>query len=214
MPRDFQGDIFLAPAEALVNPVNCVGVMGKGLARQFKQRFPANFHAYRKACREGLVRPGNVFIFDTGGLNPRFIINFPTKRHWRDRSRLEDIQAGLRDLPREVVSRGICSVAVPPIGCGLGGLKWTEVSPLIRSFAQVVAATTEVILVRPPAKASRTANLEGLSEFIPLESFNPRIEYVEYDGNTAYLVDEEGDENHERSRWYRPDGKPLPNGIG
>lgn len=149
MPREFQGDIFLAPAEALVNPVNCVGVMGKGLALQFKQRFPANFHAYREACRKGLVRPGKVFIFDTGGTSPRFIINFPTKRHWRDRSRLEDIRAGLRDLAREVASRCISSVAIPPIGCGLGGLMRTEVFPLIRSFAQVVAPTTEVFLVRP-----------------------------------------------------------------
>ena len=91
------GNILEADAEALVNTVNCVGVMGKGLALQFKQAFPANFKAYEAACRAGEVAPGKMFIFDNGRrIKPRYIIDFPTKRHWRDNSRIEDIRSGLR----------------------------------------------------------------------------------------------------------------------
>ena len=127
-----RGDIIGENAEALVNTVNCVGVMGKGVALQFKAAFPANFREYAAACRRGEVVPGKVFVHETGQLtNPRFIISFPTKRHWRDKSRIEDIEAGLRSLRHEIESRGIQSVALPAIGCGLGGLRWSEVRPLI-----------------------------------------------------------------------------------
>ena len=93
------GDILQANAEALVNTVNCVGVMGRGIAFQFKKAFPDNFRAYQKACRASDIRPGSVFVFETTRfINPRFIINFPTKRHWRGKSRLTDVKAGLEDL--------------------------------------------------------------------------------------------------------------------
>jgi O-acetyl-ADP-ribose deacetylase (regulator of RNase III) len=126
------GNLFNADVEALVNAVNCVGVMGKGLALQFKERFPANFKAYAKACKAGEVRTGAMFVFATGLLqNPRFLVNFPTKQHWRDSSRIEDIEAGLQSLVVEVRDRRIRSIAVPALGCGLGGLEWREVRPRI-----------------------------------------------------------------------------------
>ena len=98
-----QGDLLKADAEALVNTVNCVGIMGRGIALQFKNAFPANFKAYAVACRRGEVQPGRMFVFETGTFtNPRYIINFPTKRHWRGKSRLEDIETGLTALAREI----------------------------------------------------------------------------------------------------------------
>lgn len=127
-----QGDILKADAEALVNTVNCVGVMGRGIALQFKKAYPENFKAYKAACDAKEVRPGKMVVFDLARIyNPRFIINFPTKRHWRGNSRIEDIKAGLTDLIRVVQQEHISSIAIPPLGCGLGGLNWAEVYPLI-----------------------------------------------------------------------------------
>ncbi len=122
------GDILAEDVEALVNTVNCVGVMGRGIALQFKKRFPDNFRAYSQACRREEVQPGRMFVFETRCLaNPRYVINFPTKRHWRANSRLDDIDAGLVDLSRQIRERGIRSVAIPPLGSGLGGLDWPTV---------------------------------------------------------------------------------------
>ena len=127
-----KGNLLAADVEALVNAVNCVGVMGRGIALQFREAFPANYAAYKAACDRGEVRPGKVFVFDSRReTHPRFIINFPTKRHWRDRSRLEDIQAAMVSLVEEVRQRRISSLAIPPLGCGLGGLDWEDVQPII-----------------------------------------------------------------------------------
>ena len=126
------GDIFQSPAQAIVNPVNCIGIMGAGLALQFKKKFPDNFQAYAHACRQGQVRTGKMHLFDRGaGKQPRYIINFPTKRHWRHPSRLEYLQKGLEDLVRTIRAHGIVSVTIPPLGAGLGGLPWTQVKPRI-----------------------------------------------------------------------------------
>ena len=126
------GNILTSKADALVNTVNCVGVMGRGIALQFKKAFPDNFTAYERACKAGQVLPGKMFIFETGRIEgPRFIVNFPTKRHWRNVSRMDDIEAGLRDLAKVLREKNIRSVAVPPLGCGLGGLKWDDVRPRI-----------------------------------------------------------------------------------
>ena len=128
------GDIFQEDAEALVNSVNCVGVMGRGIALQFKNSYPENFKAYAAACRREEVQPGRMFVFETGQLaNPHYIINFPTKRHWRAKSRLEDIKTGLADLAREIERRSIRSIAIPPLGSNLGGLQWDVVRPLIEA---------------------------------------------------------------------------------
>ena len=126
------GDILKEDAEALVNTVNCVGVMGRGIALQFKDAFPRNFKAYAEACQQDAVRPGRMFVFETGQLTPpRYIINFPTKRHWRGKSRMTDIEAGLEALVEVLREKRIRSIAIPPLGSGLGGLDWAEVKERI-----------------------------------------------------------------------------------
>lgn len=159
MIRYTTGDILKAEAEALVNTVNCVGIMGRGIALQFKEIFPANFKAYAAACKREEVQPGRMFVFDTGALtSPRYIVNFPTKRHWRGKSRVEDVEAGLVALVDEVRTRGICSIAIPPLGSGLGGLDWSQVRPLIeRAFA--ILPEVEVQIFEPAgAPADSRAN--------------------------------------------------------
>ena len=128
------GNILAEDAEALVNTVNCVGIMGRGIALQFKNAFPENFKAYAAACRHREVQPGRMFVFETGHLtNPHYIINFPTKRHWRGKSRMEDIDVGLKALRIVVRQKKIRSIALPPLGSGLGGLNWHEVRPRIEA---------------------------------------------------------------------------------
>lgn len=129
-----RGNLLENDAEALVNTVNTVGVMGKGIALQFKKAFPENYKAYQKACEIGEVVPGRMFVFELEGQvfqGPRYIINFPTKRHWKDRTRLDDIAAGLNALIGEIEKRDIQSVALPPLGCGSGGLSWKSVYPML-----------------------------------------------------------------------------------
>lgn len=144
-----QGDILAAGAEALVNTVNCVGVMGRGIALQFRKAFPENFRFYKAACNRGEMRPGKVLVFESGLLSgPRFILNFPTKRHWRGASRIGDIDAGLMSLTEEVSRRGIRSIAIPPLGCGLGGLDWNVVRPrIIEAFSGL--PQVRVVLFEP-----------------------------------------------------------------
>lgn len=133
------GDILKDDSDAIVNTVNCVGVMGRGIALQFKNAWPENFKAYEAACQRGEVQPGRMFIHDTQRLtSPRYIINFPTKRHWRGRSRIQDIDAGLEALVRDVARLGIRSVAIPPLGSGLGGLDWSDVRPRIEAAMQAL----------------------------------------------------------------------------
>ena len=128
------GDILHEDVEVLVNAVNCVGVMGRGIALQFKKVFPENFRAYAIACKNHEVQPGRMFIFETMHLtNPRYIVNFPTKRHWRNNSRMEDIEAGLNYLAVWINNHDIQSIALPPLGSGLGGLEWHKVRPLIEN---------------------------------------------------------------------------------
>ena len=157
------GNVLDEGAEALVNTVNTVGVMGRGVALQFKQRFPENFKAYEKACARKEVVPGRMFVFETGDLFPRLIINFPTKRHWRYRSRMEDIDAGLEDLVRVLRERGVTSVAVPPLGCGLGGLDWNEVRPKIEAALDSVPGLSAVLFepgaAPAPAVAGKAPNM-------------------------------------------------------
>ncbi|OQX18438.1 MAG: Appr-1-p processing protein [Desulfobulbaceae bacterium A2] len=145
-----QGDILRADAEALVNTVNCVGIMGRGIALQFKKAFPDSyFNEYKAACDKKELRPGTMLVHDLHRLiNPRFLIDFPTKRHWKGKSRMEDIDAGLVALVREVRERGIKTIAIPPLGSGLGGLNWVEVRSRIESaFGDVKEVT--VLLYEP-----------------------------------------------------------------
>jgi len=146
------GNLLQSDAEALVNTVNCVGVMGKGIALQFKQAFPANFSAYQKACKAEAVKPGKMLVVDTGNMiNPRWIINFPTKTHWRAPSKIGYIEQGLKDLVRVIREYHIQSIALPPLGCGNGGLDWQQVQPLIEA---ALADLPDVeVLVYPPQPA-------------------------------------------------------------
>jgi O-acetyl-ADP-ribose deacetylase (regulator of RNase III) len=127
------GNLLETDTEALINTVNTVGVMGKGIALQFKKAFPENYEAYKKACDKKEVVPGQMFIVDRRSLtNPHYIINFPTKRHWKGKSKIEDVANGLVSLVEDVKRLGIKTVAVPPLGCGLGGLPWEQVYSLMK----------------------------------------------------------------------------------
>lgn len=152
------GDILKSEAEALVNTVNCVGVMGRGIALQFKNAFPENFKAYAISCKREQVQPGRMFVFETGQLTPpRYIINFPTKRHWRGKSRIEDIEAGLAALVAEIRARRIRSIALPPLGAGLGGLDWTaEVRPRVEAALRALDDVRVIVYEPHGAPASDT----------------------------------------------------------
>lgn len=137
MIKETSGNLFEAKTEALINAVNCVGVMGKGIALQFKQKFPAEyFTAYKLACQNGELAIGKVQVFELENVqtNPRFIINFPTKNHWREPSKIEYIESGLQSLVEAVERYEIKSIAMPALGCGLGGLEWAAVRGLVEKF--------------------------------------------------------------------------------
>lgn len=140
------GNLLDAKVDALVNTVNTAGVMGKGLALQFKKAFPANYKAYAAAVKAGEVQIGRMFVYEAGGIvQPRYIINFPTKKHWRGASKLDYIEQGLRDLVRVIGDLKIRSIAIPPLGAGLGGLAWSSVRPLIeRALKEVPDVDAQV----------------------------------------------------------------------
>src|SRR4029077_6595967 len=138
--------------DAVVNTVNTVGVMGKGIALMFKERFPENFKAYVAPCKAGVVRVGEMFV--TAGVEfdgPRWIINFPTKKDWRHPTKLEWVRSGLVALKEVIRAKRIKSVAIPPLGCGNGGLDWAIVRPLIEK-AVADLADVEIIVYEPTPK--------------------------------------------------------------
>lgn len=163
------GDIFAQGVEALVNTVNCKGVMGRGIALEFKKRYPKNFQAYQEACTRDEVQPGKMFVFELEPTcrqpalssmtddrdteqppKPRYIINFPTKRHWRAKSLMEDIDSGLDALRQEIVDRDIKSIAIPPLGCGLGGLQWDDVRPRIAEMLDKISdGDIDAVILEP-----------------------------------------------------------------
>lgn len=147
------GSIFNAPVRALVNPVNCVGVMGKGLALEFKRRYPeACFLDYAQACRRKELVPGTVRPFHAG--DGRWVVSFPTKSHWRNPSKVEYVESGLISLARLVHLNAIESIAIPALGCGLGGLSWnTVVRPLIEAAFADLDGCVDVWLYPPEASA-------------------------------------------------------------
>lgn len=140
------GDLLRADAQVLVNPVNCVGVMGNGLAVQFKLAFYGYFRSYEAACATGTLRPGVLHLYE---VPDRLVVSFPTKRHWRNESRLEDIEAGLAQLVSTMRERGLKSVAIPALGCGLGGLAWTTVRPLVVKAFEEGLPEAHVMLFEP-----------------------------------------------------------------
>ncbi len=146
MVRFVSGNLFDSKAQALVNTVNCVGVMGKGIALAFKERFPKMFEDYRRRCEKEEVQPGVLMIYkDT----EPWVINFPTKRHWRGNSRIEDIEAGLVTLVARTKEWGLRSLALPALGCGHGGLNWADVRPLIERYLTELDIDIEVY--EPPS---------------------------------------------------------------
>jgi O-acetyl-ADP-ribose deacetylase (regulator of RNase III) len=149
MIKLMRGDILKADVEALVNTVNCMGVMGRGIALQFSKAFPANSKVYKFACDKKQLHPGMMLILDLNRFeNPRYVINFPTKRHWKGKSRIEDIESGLKALIEEVRQRKIRSIAIPPLGCGLGGLNWEQVRPMIENAFESLP-NVNVLLYEP-----------------------------------------------------------------
>lgn len=144
-----KGNILEQKTEAIVNTVNCVGVMGRGIALTFREAYPENYREYKKACDKGGVVPGHMFVHLTGDIfSKKYIINFPTKRHWREKSRIEDIRSGLVDLVSVIKELHIKSVTIPPLGCGLGGLDWKVVRPIIESSVKELSGV-EINIIEP-----------------------------------------------------------------
>lgn len=161
------GNLLDAEVEALVNTVNTVGVMGKGIALMFKERFPANMAAYAQACKAGEVQTGHMFVTETGELmGPRWIVNFPTKQHWRAKSQLQWIIDGLADLRGFIERNQVSSIAIPPLGAGNGGLDWAEVKPHIDQALGDLQGV-EIIVFEPTAKYQNVAKRQGVEQLTP-----------------------------------------------
>lgn len=153
-----QGNILQDQAEAIINTVNTVGVMGKGLALQFKKGFPYNYKEYKRACDNNEVVIGKMFTVPLESLNPPYyIINFPTKKHWKGSSKIEFIERGLVDLKAEVVRLKLKSVAIPPLGSGLGGLNWGDVNSLLEKALEDMPDVEW--RVYPPQQAPQASNM-------------------------------------------------------
>lgn len=160
MITEARGNLLAADVDALVNTVNTVGVMGKGIALQFRRAYPEMFKEYERAAKAGELQLGKMHVWSTGQITgPRFIINFPTKRHWKARSKIADVSAGLVDLVRVVKDLGIRSIAVPPLGCGNGGLRWHDVGPIIREAFSGLPDVDVVLF--PPSEQPRASEMKS-----------------------------------------------------
>lgn len=204
MIRFTTGNLLGADAEAIVNTVNTVGVMGKGIALQFKKKFPDNFKEYERAHRHGELQTGKMLVFVTGqAICPKYIINFPTKRHWKENTKLEYITEGLADLLRVIYEKKIHSIAIPPLGCGNGGLEWAKVRPIIEEYLSHLEGV-EVLIYEPkgapeperqlvsdklPAMTPGRAALLGLMEQYLIPGYRFTLLEVQ---KLAYLLQEAG----------------------
>ena len=167
MVRFTQGNLIEAKVEALVNTVNTVGVMGKGIALMFKEAFPENYKRYESACKNGEVKVGHIFVVERSELfGPRWIINFPTKKHWRHPTKMQWITEGLQDLRAYIIEKNIKSIAIPPLGCGNGGLDWQDVrGKIVDALSDIQSA--EVIVYEPITKYQNVAKKEGVQKLTP-----------------------------------------------
>ena len=156
------GNMFDSSAQVITNTVNCVGVMGKGLALEFKARFPDMFEDYKIRCAQQLVQPGQPYLWENDRVQ---ILNFPTKRHWREPSRLEDIQEGLKYLATHYEEMGIYTIALPALGCANGGLKWEDVRELMIKYLADISDLE--IFVYPSLKDGVEANTKFEKTIIP-----------------------------------------------
>ena len=162
-----KGNLLEAEVEALVNTVNTVGVMGKGIALMFKERYTENNKLYNEACKNGKVKVGNMFVTETNELTgPKWIINFPTKQHWRQPTKIEWINSGLQDLIRIIKENKIKSIAIPPLGCGNGGLDWSEVKPLIES-SLAEFDDLKIVVFEPTTKYQNVMKKAGVEKLTP-----------------------------------------------
>ena len=177
MIKYITGDIFESTAEALVNTVNTVGVMGKGIALQFKKLYPGNYNEYRRACKNGELTVGNLLITTDSNIESgdRIIINFPTKTDWRKSSEYSYIETGLDALVREITDRNIKSVAIPPLGAGNGGLEWTRVKSLIEDRLKDIDA--RIFVYEPNARIKEHLKTER----VKLTGGRALLLYVLYD---------------------------------
>jgi len=180
MIKIIKGNVLEQKTEAIVNTVNCVGVMGRGIALSFREAYPENYREYKKACDKGEVVPGRMFVHLAGDMfSKKYIINFPTKRHWREKSRIEDIRSGLADLVSVIRELRIKSVTIPPLGCGLGGLDWKVVRPIIEDAVKELSGV-EINIIEPEpsfkiqrqktARPEKTKLTEGRAGLIVLIS--------------------------------------------
>ena len=167
-----QGDILGSNAQTLINTVNCQGVMGKGIALAFKKRYPEMFAEYKKRCRKGDVQVGKPYLYKIDAR--RWIVNFPTKDHWQNKSRIEYIRDGLRYLAEKITEWGITSLAVPPLGCGNGGLNWNEVYPLIEQYLRPLPIALEVYVPVANTKAARAVASHNVGNFFRVHDAPPR----------------------------------------
>ncbi len=169
------GDLFESSAQTLVNTVNCVGVMGKGIALQFKERFPDMYKDYEQRCRRGEVKLGTPYLYRT--LIPPWVVNFPTKDHWRSVSRIADIIAGLEYLLGHHKEWGIESLAVPPLGCGEGQLEWAIVGPTLHKYLRRMDIPVELYAPHGTPRAQLQHDFlqrEPRGTAAPLSSPDPR----------------------------------------
>lgn len=161
-----QGNLLEARAEALVNTVNTVGVMGKGIALMFKERFAENFRRYAAACKAKEVQTGKMFVTQVHELDgPRWIVNFPTKQHWRTRSRMEWVVEGLQDLRRFLVEQQVKSIAIPPLGAGNGGLEWADVREQIER--ELGDLDIDILVFEPTKQYQNVAKRAGVEKLTP-----------------------------------------------
>ena len=179
MFRALIGDLFKSRAQTLVNTVNCVGVMGKGVAEQFKLRFPEMFKDYKSRTDRKVVRLGEPYLYrDRSGTQ---IVNFPTKDHWRSPSRLADFERGLDYLVAHVAEWGITSIALPPLGCGNGGLEWSEVGPLMYSKLRELPIDVEVYAPYATSKQQLTEEFLSAPSQMNLEGRGRKYEQLKPD---------------------------------
>ena len=165
------GDIFKDTSEAIVNAVNCVGVMGKGIALKFKEKYPDNYIMYKTACDRKEVKIGKMFIYKESN---KTIINFPTKQHWRNDSKIEYIKEGLEDLVKVLQSLNIESVAMPAIGCGNGGLSWDIVKKTIKEYLSDVDMS--IVVYNPVDIKENKGDKMSVNYLVIMEG----VEYAQY----------------------------------
>ena len=170
-----RGDLFASGMQTLVNPVNCIGVMGKGLAPLFKKRYPRMFQDYQNRCKQSLVKLGEPYVWKEASPSPIWVLNFPTKGSWRNKSNLHDIRNGLQHLAQHAREWGITSLAIPALGCGLGSLSWETVLPEITTYLAPLQIPIQIykegpILAKNSRKKKKNTTNCSTSNELPSDS--------------------------------------------